>query len=160
YSTAIPGGRLVVAWMSDSDLVRQGAMCDTEVWRERLRGSDLTAERAGDAMLEMPLRMFAANSQCVSPAAGGAAFGWAAAGDAALACDPLSSQGILRALRSGKMAAFAAFDFLQGRTESVRKYDRLIAAEYAAYSETKAWYYGLERRWAGSEFWMRRHRGL
>jgi len=158
YSTAIPGSRLVVAWMSDSDLVRRQSMVDPDVWMERLRQSGLTAQRVGQIELEAPLRVFAANSQRVSPTAGP---GWAAAGDAAFASDPLSAQGILRALRTGKLAAFAAFDYLQGRTASVRKYDRLIAAEYAAYCASKALYYGLERRWLESEFWMRRHiRGM
>ncbi len=153
YSATIPGARLVVAWMSDSDLVRAQHMHHATRWYERLRQSRLTAERVGDARVAGRLRVFAAQSQRLNPAAGP---GWAAAGDAASTCDPLASQGILRALRTGKMAAFAAFDFLAGREDSVRKYDRLIAGEYASYRETKGWYYGVEQRWPETSFWRRR----
>ena len=153
YSTRIPGPRLVVAWMSDSDLVRTQSMCDGNRWTERLRQSRLTAERISEARLEMPLRVFAAHSQRLEPAAGS---GWAAAGDAASTCDPLASQGILRALRTGKMASFAAVDFIEGRSPSLAKYNRMIASEYAAYCETKTWYYSLEQRWPNAVFWSRR----
>ena len=73
--------------------------------------------------------------------------------------DPLSSQGLLKALRSGKMAAFVAADYLVRGIESHAKYQAIASAEYTEYTKAKAMYYRLEQRWPQSPFWKRRHTG-
>ena len=69
--------------------------------------------------------------------------------------DPLSSQGILKALRSGKIASFVALDALDGRDSSSR-YEALVASEYEDYCNTKRRFYSQEQRWPRSTFWQRR----
>ncbi|HKD05078.1 MAG TPA: tryptophan 7-halogenase [Bryobacteraceae bacterium] len=152
YSSPAPGGRAIVAWMSDADLIRRDRMCDAEQWRDALERTAWTRERVNARDLR-ELRVWTANSQRLSRVRGD---GWVAAGEAATAYDPLSSCGILKALRSGKVAAFVAIDALEGRDTSPR-YERLVAAEYAGYRETRRKFYGQEQRWPDSPFWRRRN---
>ena len=58
---------------------------------------------------------------------------WLAAGDAALAVDPLSSSGIVRALHTGEAAAYAIWRWLQGDGTAAQSYERELDAEFAQY---------------------------
>jgi flavin-dependent dehydrogenase len=154
YSALTPDCRMVVAWMSDADLVREGSLHTPSRWLERLHKSPLTAARVAKARFEPPLRILAAQSQILS-SIGGAR--WLATGDAATGVDPLSSQGILKALCTGKLAAFAAFDCLAGRLAAQSRYEKLVIGDYERYKEIKSSFYSLELRWRESPFWARRH---
>ena len=154
YSSLLPGSRIIAAWMSDADLVREQHLCEPDCWLAHLRRARWTPERTGGTLIE-PLKVWTAHSQCLSTVHGE---NWVAAGDAATTYDPLSSLGILKALRAGKIASFTAIDRLEGRDSSLR-YERFIAGEYAAYRETKRWFYSQEQRWPRSPFWQRRING-
>ena len=82
---------------------------------------------------------------------------WLAVGDAASIFDPLSSQGIVKALRSGVFASYAIADLLlNGDDLGLRRYRRYVQDEFEGYAKNRAQYYGEERRWPESEFWRRR----
>jgi flavin-dependent dehydrogenase len=150
YSSITPDSRAVVAWMSDASLVRRDALHLPERWMERLGRSRETAARVTGATVETAPAVWAAHSQRLSQCAGP---GWVAAGDAACTFDPLSSQGILKALRGGKLASFVAADWLAGRTDSPARYERIMAGEYRGYLAARSWFYRQEQRWPESEFW-------
>ena len=78
---------------------------------------------------------------------------WLAAGDAAMACDPLSSQGILNALYSGFQAAGALEAALGGNLQALPEYGQLMDRVQTAYRQNLRFYYGVERRWPEAEFW-------
>jgi flavin-dependent dehydrogenase len=153
YSSIVPGSIAVVSFMTDTDLIRSSRLHDQRCWEARLAASTLTRRRLAHGKPQWPASIHAARSQRLSRMGGQ---GWVAAGDAAMAFDPLSSQGILKALRSGKLASFVAADYLQRRVESHERYEMIQIAEYRAYETAKAEYYGMEQRWPGSEFWKRR----
>jgi flavin-dependent dehydrogenase len=155
YSATVPGSTAVAAFMTDTDYIRRLKLYETEHWSEMLAGSKHTRERLRGARLKGAPAVFTAHSQHLSHIGGP---GWVAAGDAAMTFDPLSSQGIRKALRSGKLASFAAADFLLHKSDTHQKYEKLAAAEYNAYQETKSDYYEREQRWPESEFWKRRRR--
>jgi flavin-dependent dehydrogenase len=160
YSAATPESGLVVVWMSDADLVRGQGLSEGARWFQQLARSRHTAARvsgAAGAVAEAGPIVRAAHSQRLSEFGGD---GWLAAGDAACTFDPLSSQGILKALRTGKIASFAVLDGLDGRAApALERYEQLLAAEYGQYLETRAWFYSQEQRWPASPFWARRQRG-
>jgi flavin-dependent dehydrogenase len=81
---------------------------------------------------------------------------WLAAGDAAIALDPLSSQGILSALYSGLKAAKAIMGCLVGDREALPQYNVSIMQVYAQFLRDRLHYYGAERRWPESLFWKTR----
>ena len=84
-------------------------------------------------------------------------FGSALRGDAAMTFDPLSSQGIAKALRSGRLASFVAADFLLRGAETHDRYTRLACGECEEYERAKRSYYREEQRWPTAPFWARRH---
>ena len=81
---------------------------------------------------------------------------WLACGDAAMALDPLSSGGIAQALRGGVAAADAMQLWLQGQPSEAREYESALDAEFTNYFHQRYAHYGMETRWAASEFWRRR----
>jgi hypothetical protein len=84
---------------------------------------------------------------------------WIAVGDAASAFDPLSSAGVVKALYSGKLGAFAVLDLLRGVPSGLVRYRQYVEREYAEYLTTRSQFYGRERRWRDSPFWSRRTNG-
>jgi flavin-dependent dehydrogenase len=132
YTAPLPRNRTLEAWMTDPDLKRAD-----DNW-------------SGGT----PAGIFSARSQHLSPCAGP---DWLAVGDAAAAFDPLSSQGILRALRMGKIAAYTICDALHGRSVAIDKYRLYVESEYAHYRASHRAFYLQENRWPEAPFWARRH---
>jgi flavin-dependent dehydrogenase len=98
-------------------------------------------------------RRVAANSAWLEPFAGP---DWAAAGDAALSFDPLSSQGLLTALFTGRSAADAADAVLSGRPDAPAHYAARLAAIRDTYRRNLAHFYRMEQRWPHAPFWAAR----
>jgi flavin-dependent dehydrogenase len=154
YTAGLPGGKRIVSCVTDADLAHRLELNKPEEWQRRLAAAPLVnavvAEcKPGGALVAQP-----AGSQRLEPAANEH---WLAVGDAASRFDPLSSQGICKALRSGTFASYAIGDWLTRSDDSgLRRYCRYVAKEFESYCETRAKYYSQEQRWLTSEFWLRR----
>ena len=83
--------------------------------------------------------------------------GWLAAGDSAVAYDPLASHGISMAMGSGFHAASSIIEYLSGRTDALRVYESLIDRSFASYLLMHHDAYLREQRWPRELFWRRRH---
>jgi flavin-dependent dehydrogenase len=153
YSATVPGSTAVAAFMTDTDLMRGFKLHHSGRWNELLSRAFYTRERLRAATPKAPPAVFAAHSQHLSPMGGR---GGVASGDAAMGFDPLSSQGIIKALRSGKLASFVAADFLLRGMDSHGKYEKIALAELDSYRKTWGDYYGMEQRWPNATFWTRR----
>jgi flavin-dependent dehydrogenase len=129
---------------------------DPQGWAGHLTASGPTSARVNGGTPDTAPRVWAAGTQRLSVVQGN---GWAAAGDAACAWDPLSSAGILKALRTARVAAFVALDHARGQPDDAGRYARIIQREHAAYRLTHAWFYGQEERWHTAPFWARRRNG-
>lgn len=142
-----------LVFYSDADIIR----------RQRLRsGSRLEGPPARCAVLHQRLgdtahsvvALDSAATQCLHPLQGSR---WLVAGDAACAFDPLSSAGVVHALRSGMLAAFATLDYLRGRTAGPARYAHLMETGFQQFLHLRQYYYGREVRWGHAPFWERRH---
>ena len=155
YTAALPEGRRVIAFMSDSDIMRRLAMGEGDRWVRALRGTEhVRAVAEGAAPLDS-LQFHGAGSQLVSCDTAQTIL---CVGDAASSFDPVSGQGIVKALRSGVFASYALADHLErGDSDGLRRYGSFIKSEFAAYRETLRDYYAREQRWPDSLFWQRRH---
>jgi flavin-dependent dehydrogenase len=152
-TTGLADGRLLVALMSDSDVVRHLGVADASAWHEHLQRTQLTRSAAQGGHPYGPPRLVAAGSLRQATPLG---LPLLAAGDAASCFDPLSSQGIVKALRSGAFAAYAAADFLNGDARGIARYRAFIEEEFDAYRRTWRDHYLDETRWPGHAFWRRR----
>ncbi|MEA2185330.1 MAG: hypothetical protein QOK16_341 [Solirubrobacteraceae bacterium] len=151
YSALVGDGRRVVAFLTDADLVEPE-------WRTRAgfrAALDGTVHLlpAGTVTLTSDPATTAAHGTRLTPAVGK---GWLAVGDAALAFDPLSSQGILNALITGVQGAMAVDALFRGDGAATLAYECRLAGVWSAYELNRARAYALERRWPQAEFWARR----
>lgn len=151
YTALVPGRKRVVALMTDSDLVPPGARTPSG-FRALLSRTEHVATFVDGVVIEPQSEP--AHGSYLSPSAGD---GWLAVGDAGLAFDPLSSQGIMTALYTGMAGARALGAFLDGDDLAPAAYAERLAAIAAAYERNLLYAYVSESRWPESHFWARRH---
>ncbi|MFE7629577.1 NAD(P)/FAD-dependent oxidoreductase [Kocuria sp. NPDC057446] len=157
YSAPLPSGRLVAMLMTDADLCRDGNLASRVVWRERLNTAPLTSRRLRGLPLRSGPTVHAATSQRLHRRD---ALPWLALGDAALAVDPASGSGIVRALRSAAAGATAVEACLDGAgTAPLEAYEHTQDTACTKYLLERAEIYATERRWS-SPFWQRRRRSI
>lgn len=153
YSSLQPDGRLTVACFTDADLALALQLKETSAWCAHAARAPHTFARLSPGLAEHPPRLRLADSVMLERVTGD---DWLAAGDAASTFDPLSSQGILKALRHGQLAAYAAIDHLAGDSQSLPKYTALLRREYDEFLAAKREHYTRETRWPDAPFWQRR----
>ncbi|RWB20859.1 FAD-dependent monooxygenase [Mesorhizobium sp.] len=153
YSADLPDQCRVVACLTDPDLGSE--MRDPKSWYRALAATQLIAPLLSSGARETAALVKSAGTVTIDPAAGER---WVAAGDSLFAADPLSSRGIIHALRSGILAAYAASDMLDGHGELARKRYAMIARQgFADYVPALAAHYAAAARW-DTAFWQRRGR--
>jgi flavin-dependent dehydrogenase len=150
FSALTPRGDLSVSWFTEAGLLRP-ADRSAAGFEGRLRTTVHTSARVANLLPEGLVY----RSACTDRLEVFGGSGWMAVGDAAVACDPLGSQGVMRALES---AAAASRMIVSNHTSDEQ--------EVLAYSETQINYlerflgerhhlYAIERRWPQAPFWRR-----
>ncbi|MCQ8774311.1 NAD(P)/FAD-dependent oxidoreductase [Streptomyces telluris] len=155
YTAQVPAGRLV-AHLTDPDLAAAELRTPAGFLEHVARTRHVASRLSGYDLAGLPAPSWTpAHGLRLTPAAGP---GWLAVGDAALAFDPLSSQGILTALHTGYRGACALDRLLRGRSGALAAYTAFLDGIANAYHRHHADSYGQERRWEDSTFWQRRQR--
>jgi len=150
YSAPLPKERTVFAYMTDSDLWRNSS------WGELLKQAPLTSGRAA-AMEKLPrIHIVSAASMLRQPVTGP---NWIAAGDAALAFDPLSGLGIYKTIESGLRSSAAIARCSEGDRSGMVEYENWTAEGFRSYLSMRRQFYGSVERWPESRFWQRRMEG-
>lgn len=154
YATALPDGERVLACLSDSDIVRERGWAHGDGWDAGLAATQFVRTTRCGSSLCTP-EVFPANSgQYALPEH----LAFLAVGDAVSTLDPLSSQGISKALRSGMLAAYGIADRLLHEDGSgVARYRRFVADEFLEFETARRAFYAQETRWPSQPFWQRRH---
>jgi flavin-dependent dehydrogenase len=142
-----PGAGMVFAYMTDADLWIDGK------WDELLPLAPLTFERAGCRHIPPPSQIVSAASVVRCPVT---SLDWAAVGDAALAFDPLSGQGVFKSIETGARCASAIARYLKGDVRALAEYETWVNETYRSYLSMRTQFYGNVVRWPGSRFWKRR----
>jgi len=158
YSAPVPRDRIVTMLMTDSDLCGRANLSSLVRWREALACAPATLARVGGTVLWGP-HVYSALSQRLRRRELDAP--WIAVGDAALAVDPISGSGVVRALRSAHSGVEAALALIDGQTQHIiEAYEAQCDAECTTYLHERALYYGIEQRWKEFPFWQRRAAAL
>jgi flavin-dependent dehydrogenase len=157
YTAPVPGVGRVLALHTDADLL--GLRGHARGWQDLIATARASPElstllSACGFASDGSGAVVAANSATLCPCAGD---GWLACGDAALACDPISSQGLLNALFTGLAAADATERTLRGIRAARDEYVEQLHAVRACYLTRLREIYFAEQRWPTSPFWSRRH---
>ena len=154
YTAGLPNGKRIVSCVTDADLAHRIKLNKPEEWQRRLAAAPVVTAVLRECKPSGALVARSAASRRLEPVANER---WLAVGDAASRFDPLSSQGIFKALRSGIFASYAIGDWLTRSDDSgLRRYCHYVTKEFESYCETRAKYYSQEQRWPTSEFWLRR----
>lgn len=172
YSNRLPGAeantaRRLVVFHSDKDLPEAKMAARREGFNQLLADSTHIGPllKAGGYRPCGTIRGVPANSQRLRFFCGDA---WLAVGDAAQAYDPLSSQGIDKALRTashaGHMIHYALTDNPRSATDLgsgnafIQQYAEQQRQLWQTYWSQRDFYYHAEHRWPDKPFWQRRHR--
>lgn len=158
YSVKLRDGRYVVAYLTDTDLAKEGvthAGSRRAFLNGRLAAAPQTAARTGGMISGEPT-VVAASTYWSTAIAGDHSL---SVGDAAWTVDPLSGLGLYSGCRAALGAAGAIYDHIAGKKPAIQEYALAQRREYDAMLTDRAAFYGLERRWPHSPFWHRRHRG-
>ncbi|HUC61599.1 MAG TPA: glycine oxidase maturase GoxB [Alphaproteobacteria bacterium] len=154
YATLLPDGRLALAYFTDPDFMPRNLARDLGAWRGLVGATQFMARWIESARfaLDEPPRHASAGTVWLERSAGE---GWAAAGDAAAAFDPLSSHGITTALWAGRRAALAAAAWLGGDRVPLDAYGATLAEAVEAFLRERTLVYG-KSRFRAAPFWRRR----
>lgn len=154
YSADLPHGKIILAYMTDADVYKDSVTVPDAALNEKLRAARFTGERCISAQMHFQ-KVSPAGSYIMSKRCGN---NWLAIGDAAMAYDPLSSMGILKALHDGVDAANAIQQHVTGNGNAVNDFAEKQQVQFNKYLHMRKYYYGLETRWKDARFWKRRHR--
>ena len=153
YSALLPDSRIVAAYMTDADLDTAAERRQPRHWADQLQSTKHTRARVGCRSLDTELRVFAANTSRIEQFTG---WNWLAVGDAAITFDPLSSQGVFKALHSGLQAGRSINAHFKHAKSALLDYAALLEEEFDVYLRLRSHYYRREIRWPDSVFWQRR----
>lgn len=152
YAAALPGGRRVVMVATDADLARQRGLGALPGWSAALAETRHVAAQLGAAR-PAAVQVWSAPSFALDAPAGP---DWIAVGDAAAAFDPLSAQGIYKALDDGLAAAPIIARLAGGDASAGDEWAARAADRFAGFRAQRAHFYAMERRWPDAPFWVRR----
>lgn len=164
YSAPLPRGAqhqadaMIAMLMTDADLCARLRLTAAERWQAILRPADATRQRLGAAQHTSAPHVHCAYSQRLRRERADDTGPWLAVGDAALAVDPISGSGVLRALRTARAAANTACILLaqpHAWKEPLAAYETERDKECTAYLLERAQYYAAEQRF-DTPFWQRR----
>lgn len=148
YSADLPGDTRVVGCFTDPG----GPLRKAAAWYRALAETRCIAPLLPPESCEIASVVAQAGTSRIGQAAG---HRWVAAGDTMFAADPLSSRGMVHALRSGILAAYAASDMLDGdKDRARRRYDAIADAAFEGYVPTLRALYAATP-WH-TPFWHRR----
>jgi 2-polyprenyl-6-methoxyphenol hydroxylase-like FAD-dependent oxidoreductase len=154
YTAALPEDRRIVACMSDADLVRPLGIGTMQGWIKALGETRHVQHALGAAVPVASPALRAAGSRRI---ARDTTLPLLCVGDAASCFDPVSGQGIFKALRGGVFASYAIADALRdGNQAPAVRFRSYLEREFMTYSQTLNQYYAIEQRWPDSRFWHRR----
>jgi flavin-dependent dehydrogenase len=156
YCNPSPGMGTLTGFVTDADLARRSGAANASVWLSQLAQTTFVSQRVRRRQNVRRVLARSCASAFLDPLAGDR---WLAVGDAVAVVDPLSSQGISKALASGKRAAQAIAAYLLGDGSRLSSYAARGRAEHQAYISARTGNYLLERRWAAEAFWLRRQTG-
>jgi len=155
YTAPLPEGRRMASFMTDGDLGRELGLPEVAAWDLLLDQTVHTRAAIGESA--PPITDCLVRCSATARLDRVCGEGWLATGDACAAYDPLSAQGITKALRNGTISAYAAGDVLRGgEPNGIAKYAAILECQFSNYGRAHRAYLARETRWSNGPFWARR----
>ncbi|MCL1048650.1 NAD(P)/FAD-dependent oxidoreductase [Shewanella abyssi] len=152
YLAHLPNKQVIVTVATDPATIQQKQLKSSVHWQQAMQQT-LHIKPIINQAAPSRLHTWVAQSAIMDPPA---AEHWLAVGDAASSFDPISSQGIYKALNNGIDAAAAITDWLNDDAQTINQYRNSVASNFIQYLGQKAYFYNEEQRWPQSAFWQKR----
>ncbi len=155
YAASLPDNQLVISMATEPETLRAQGLLHIQEWLKQLYNTrHLAQQLEGCQFKNENLIISVAPSFQLNKTSGK---DWLAVGDAASCYDPISSQGIYKALSDGVHAAQSITDYLNLKEESaLDNYHFFISHCFDDYLNNRNYFYQLENRWSTSHFWRNR----
>jgi len=155
YAARLPNQHTVVALACDRQFMQRFELRKEKNWLKLLMAHSfyIAPQVAFQQWLEGSITINRTPS-CINSQITG--FNWLVTGDAATAYDPISAQGIYKALAQGISAAEAIQQHEQGDNNAMQSYSQNIKQQYAIYLDQRNHLYQQETRWQHLPFWQKR----
>ncbi|AEV33094.1 flavin-dependent dehydrogenase [Owenweeksia hongkongensis DSM 17368] len=155
YAARIPNEQLLVTLYTNAETVKKLRLNNLKNWIKLLQQSPNTHQWIAQMEpIDQKLLGFPAQSFCLDKVVGE---NWLAIGDAASAYDPITSQGIIKAITQGMRAAEIIGHCKIGAIEALPYFQKEVMLQYDQYKEARQHFYCLEQRWLQSQFWREMH---
>lgn len=153
YGAKLDESTSLVAFCSDAAIIQSEQLSSRLAWLAHFQHTKMVRQKFGPLNTVQAIKQWVAPSAILSPPA---ANGWLAVGDAASCFDPISAQGIYKALNHGLRSAPVIASYLQGNQAGIREYREWIAKEFIGYLEQRYYFYQQEQRFTHHPFWQKR----
>ena len=153
YAARLGPEKAVVVVATDSRRCRERNLTDRRSWFWQLARTNHIGAAVDGGTLSGSLKASPALSSRLDRMSGP---DWVAVGDAAMTYDPLTSQGIYKALATGALAGDAIAAALSGDREALSDYETRLSADYRDYERLRTHLYETETRWREHPFWRAR----
>lgn len=150
FSAFTRSGELSLSWYTDACLFGKSDR-SAAAWSRRLRNAPHTGARVEALPAQTPVCRVACTDRLELPAG----VGWVSVGDACVACDPLGSSGLVRALESAKAASEMIVMDRTRDSKYLREYSEFQIFYLQRFLNDRHSFYAMEGRWPASDFWRR-----
>lgn len=154
YVAALKNNSLIFSLMTDSNEANKyGAI--KNAFQELFPSTKIGADLKSKGLKVDEIVVYSCQTQIQSRIVGDE---WMLVGDSAWSADPLSSQGMLKAIRTGIQAAKALDGYQRKKASELEVYENTIRKDFFKYLSERTKYYRMEDRWKEHEFWRNRHK--
>lgn len=155
YGARLPENRLVVAFGCGIEQIRNLKLNQWENWLNHLTETKHLSQNLSGAKFDPgSLITTMAPSFCLDRVYGE---DWIAVGDAASGYDPISSQGVYKAIHSAIAGTEALCDYMEnGDVNRLKSFQELVQDRFETFIKNRNYFYSMETRWPDSAFWKDR----
>lgn len=151
YLAGLPDHNVVVAFATNAATLKRDKLTVPDHWLRALAETTYLAPTlSGYRFLPDRFSVHPSLSFLLEQSGGAQ---WLAVGDAMACYDPISSQGIYKALTSAIAAADAVCGQFSGSRDQLVHYDERRRCEFFDYQSVRQFFYGQENRWPEEPFW-------
>lgn len=155
YAAQLPQQQFLVGLYTDADTIKQYRLQQLETWQALLKETQAIHTLVKDCALQVAtFKGYPAPSFCLNEIVGK---NWMAIGDAASAYDPITSQGIMKSMSNGLLAARVLYQKIQRPKNRLIDFHFIVKEQYQQYLNMRTHYYQRENRWDNMPFWKKMH---
>lgn len=156
YAAKLPDNSIIASVTTDAETLKASDFKNPDTWIKQLNQTKHLSQQLKHFEFDLKsLQAYATPSFKLAKISGN---NWLAVGDAAMTFDTITSQGIMKGLLSGSLAAKAIAKNINDETSDFSHYESTLNVAFDNFIELRKNLYRSEQRWLSSPFWLNRER--